>query len=291
MMRDTTADDGQRMMKSGRRLSARQLTRLVEARETIAELVAWASYEDEADGLNGADGLDEADEMDEGKAAGLVKSLGGDRIGGHAVLWGSPAERDLMREWFAPDTADLTAVFEATKRLPLLYQHAADGALQTNVVGLVDVMKADDAGLWYEAQLTMAGQYRTMIEELIGDGLLGTSSGTLPAARRVDRRSGKILRWPVVELSLTPTPAEPRMMLRPVAEIKAAFEAAGLGDASAALSMTDGADSGNNGDYAKGSREDLAQDGGEPLPAKGRCRAEIERELLALELMDLDLEV
>lgn len=251
------------LMRAGRRLSSKQLERLQEARRTIDDLVAWANYEDGDPG------------DDEPAKATLVKSLGGDRIGGYAVLWGAPSKRDLMAEWFAPDTAELTAVFAATKRLPLLYQHAADGKLQTAVVGLVDKVQPDDVGLWYEAQLTMAGQYRAAIEELIGDGVLSTSSGTLPAARRVDRKNGKILRWPVVEISLTPTPAEPRM--RPVAEIKAAFDAAGLELP------------GNNGDYAKGA-EEPAQGGGEPLPAKGsEDKAMIQRELLALELMMLEV--
>lgn len=291
---DSPSPYGGPPMRAGRRLSARQLRRLEEARATIEELVAWASYED-------GDGSDDADEADatDGKSAGLVKSLGGDRIGGHAVLWGDAKRRDLVDEWFAEDTAELTAIFEATKRLPLLYQHAADGRMQTQIVGLVDKMAVDDVGLWYEAQLTMAGQYRQAIEELIEQGALGTSSGTLPAARRVDRRSGKILRWPVVELSLTPTPAEPRMMLRPVAEIKAAFAAVGVvwpdadgadeADGLDTSDKPDGADSGNNGDYAKGGAEEPAQDGGEPLPAKGQSRAEIERELIALELMDLEV--
>jgi hypothetical protein len=246
-------------------LSAKQLQRLDEARRTIEDLVAWANYED-------------GGEPDDAKA--IVKSLGGDRVGGYAVLWGTPVKRDLMNEWFTPQTAELTAVFDAMKRLPLLYQHAADGKMMTTVVGLVDKVLPDDVGLWYEAQLTMAGQYRAAIEDLIGQGLLGTSSGTLPAARRADRK-GKLLRWPIVELSLTPTPAEPRMMDRPVAEIKAAFAAVGL-DATQL-------DSGNNGDYAKTGAEEPAESGGEPLPAKGLDEAGISRELLALDLMALEV--
>jgi hypothetical protein len=50
----------------------------------------------------------------------------------------------------------------------------------------------------------------------------------LPAARRVNRATGQIERWAIAELSLTPTPAEPRMMERPVAEVAAAFKAVGL---------------------------------------------------------------
>lgn len=157
-----------------------------------------------------------------------VKRLGGNRIGHYAVLWGDPAKRDLTGEFFTRRTADLDTLFRAVGRLPLLYQHTLDDQLKTSVVGLVDVLSPDDVGLWYEAQLTMAGEYRAAMEELIGAGALGTSSGTLPGARRVDRRTGEIKRWAIAELSLTPTPAEPRMMERPAAEIKAAWKAAGL---------------------------------------------------------------
>lgn len=163
--------------------------------------------------------------MDELRA---VKRLGGNRVGHYAVLWGDPAKRDLTGEYFTRRTADLETLFRAVGKLPLLYHHTLDDQLKTSVVGLVDVLSPDEVGLWYEAQLTMAGEYRAAMEELIGAGALGTSSGTLPGARRVDRRTGEIKRWAIAELSLTPTPAEPRMMERPAAEIKATWKAAGL---------------------------------------------------------------
>lgn len=262
------------LMRAGRRLSSKQLERLQAARQTIDDMVRWANYEDGA----GQDGEDTGTPS----KVGVVKSLGGDRIGGHAVLWGSTSRTDVFGEFFSTETMELTAVFEATKRLPLLYEHAADGKLLTTVVGLVDKVQADDVGLWYEAQLTMAGKYRAAIDELIGQGLLGTSSGTLPAARRVDRKTGHVLRWPVVEISLTPRPAEPRMMARPVAEIKAAFAAVGLVDVT-------GLDGENNGDYAKAGAEEPAKSDGESLPAKGLDEAGISRELLALDLMTLEV--
>lgn len=185
-----------------------------------------------------------------------VKRLGGNRVGHYAVLWGDPAKRDLTGEYFTRRTQDLDTLFRAVGRLPLLYQHTLDDQLKTSVVGLVDVLSPDDVGLWYEAQLTMAGEYRAAMEELIGAGALGTSSGTLPGARRVDRRTGEIKRWAIAELSLTPTPAEPRMMERPAAEIKAAWKAAGLrwpdgGEIASPqrLAMTDGEKAANMADW------------------------------------------
>lgn len=157
----------------------------------------------------------------------VVKSLGTDRIGGYAVLWGDKERKDLTGEYFAPDTADLTAIFDEMGALPSLYHHAMDSQLKTAIVGRVDVLKADAIGLWYEAQLAQSNKYKNAIMQLVEKGALGTSTGTLPGARK-GGSDGKILRWPVAEISLTPTPAEPRMMERPVAEIKAAYAAIGL---------------------------------------------------------------
>ncbi|MCX7937949.1 MAG: HK97 family phage prohead protease, partial [Thermoflexales bacterium] len=199
------ADEHGISLKIGRRLSAKQLQRLQEARDTIEDILSWAYYQD-------APETDDEGGVVTRTTHHAVKSLGSDRIGGYAVLWGSEKARDLTGEFFTPETAELTAIFDALKRLPCLYHHGADIRMASNVAGIVDIMRADDVGLWYEAQLTLSGEYREALDRLISDGVLGTSSGTLPAARRVDRRSGRITRWPIVELSLTPTPAEPRMI-------------------------------------------------------------------------------
>ena len=158
----------------------------------------------------------------------LVKRLGGDRVGGYAVLWGDPARKDVTGEFFTPRTEELDTVFKSMGALPYFYQHAGDDALKATVVGRVDVMTPDDVGLWYEAQLSLAGAYRSRINEMLEAGLLGTSSGVLPLARKANRRTGEIMRWPIMELSATPTPAEWRMLERPVAELKSAYEALGL---------------------------------------------------------------
>lgn len=156
-----------------------------------------------------------------------VKALGGGRIGGYAVLWGDPQRKDLTKEYFTPDTADLTAIFKQLGRLPNLYAHGGDGSVRSAIIGVIDTMIPDDIGLWYEAQLERASAYREAVLRLIERGLLGSSSGTLPAAREV-APDGHIKRWPIVEVSLTPAPAEYRMLDRPVSEIKDLYEAIGL---------------------------------------------------------------
>lgn len=159
--------------------------------------------------------------------AQAVKALGRQRIGGYAVLWGDATRKDLAGEYFTRETEELDAIFQRMKALPSLYHHGGDGAVKAEVIGQVDVMAPDDVGLWFEAQLLQAARYRGAIDELISRGALGVSTGTLPIARK-SAPDGRIVRWPIVEISLTPTPAEFRMMERPVSEIKAAYTAIGL---------------------------------------------------------------
>jgi hypothetical protein len=156
-----------------------------------------------------------------------IKNLGGNRVGGYAVLWGDNSAPDLDGEWFDPQTEELTSIYKAIGKLPYLYNHATDSTLKSSVVGVVDVMEADEMGLWYEAQLDLSNQYRSVIRNLVSEGVLGTSSGSLPGGARVEK-SGRIARWPIVELSSTPTPADPRQMERPIAEIKSAFKSIGI---------------------------------------------------------------
>jgi 2'-5' RNA ligase len=157
-----------------------------------------------------------------------IKSLGGGRIGGYMALWGDENNRDLDGEFFAPDTEEMTTIFKAMGALPWLYDHATDKTVKSTVVGKIDVLEPDDQGLWYEAQLDKSNQYFDAIQKLIAQRRLGTSSGTLPGARKV-AKNGKILRWATVEGSGTTMPADPRQVAeRPIAEIKSAFSQIGI---------------------------------------------------------------
>lgn len=156
-----------------------------------------------------------------------VKALGRNRVGEYGVLWGSPEQRDLYDEYFSRQTEELDAIFRAVGLVPSLYHHAMDGQAKTAVVGRIDVMQPDDTGLWVEAQLDLSNEYTLAIQRLVAEGKLHWSSGTLPGARKV-ADDGHILRWPIVEMSLTPTPAEYRMLNRPIETIRAAYKSIGL---------------------------------------------------------------
>lgn len=156
-----------------------------------------------------------------------IKALPGGRIAHYAVLWGDAARKDLTGEWFTPKTEELTAIFSAVGKLPLMYDHGTNAQVKAAPIGLVDMMGVDDVGLWYQAQLDLANQYTTAVQHLIGETKLGTSSGALPAGRKA-LPTGELVRWPIVELTLTPRPAEYRMMERPIEQIKAAYKAVNL---------------------------------------------------------------
>lgn len=158
-----------------------------------------------------------------------IKALTPNRVGSYLCIWGSPTKTDIAGEWFAQDTQELTAIFDSVGRVPAIYHHAIDDTLKSLVIGTVDTMKADDVGLWIEAQIQRRKEYEKFIEPLIDRQALGWSSGTLPMARRVNKATGKIERWPIVEASMTPQPAEYRMAHQwPVRNLKSLYLKAGL---------------------------------------------------------------
>jgi len=144
------------------------------------------------------------------------------RVGGYLVTWGDTAQRDLQGEYFTPAT-DLGLDWYPQR--PVLYHHGLDGHVKAAVIGVMDTFKVDATGLWVEAQLDLRQQYAMAVQRLIDRGVLGWSSGSLPHLVEV-AADGHIKRWPIVEGSLTPTPAEPRQP--DVRTIKSAYDALGL---------------------------------------------------------------
>ena len=156
-----------------------------------------------------------------------VKALGPRKFGGYCVLFGGPDRRDLSGEYFTRDTAELTLLYEQLGALPVLFAHGSDPVIAGDVVAAVNLMETRGGGVWFEAQLRERAKYANLVMELIARKALSISTGTLPRARQV-AKDGRITRWPVVEVSLTTSPMEPRLAVRPVSEVKAIFEAIGL---------------------------------------------------------------
>ncbi|MGD9889698.1 MAG: HK97 family phage prohead protease [Dehalococcoidia bacterium] len=124
-------------------------------------------------------------------------------IEGYGVVFGG---EDLYGETFTKET---DFWFKAiTDAPPVLYQHGQDRALTLDLVGKAKVSKVDEVGVWFEAQIEKANRYKDAVLDLVKAGKLGWSTGSVP---HLVRRAGTVIKsWPVVELSLTPEPAEPR---------------------------------------------------------------------------------
>ena len=159
-----------------------------------------------------------------------IRSLGENRVGEYLVLWGSPEERDSYRTYFTPETEEFDVVFRAVGRVPMFYHHAMHDEVRTSVIGLVDVMLPDSIGLWVEGELNKASKYREDIRFMLSQKSLWWSSGTLPGAvlETEIADDGWIPRWPIVDASMTPRPAEYRMVDRPIEELRSLYKAAGL---------------------------------------------------------------
>jgi hypothetical protein len=126
-------------------------------------------------------------------------------IAGLAVPFG---DRDLDGETFDQDT-DFCLSWFADGGRPILYHHGLDGAIKTEVVGRQVEADVREEGIWIKAQLDRRSRWLTRVMALLRRGSLGWSSGAM--AHLVEAtKTGRITRWPIVEFSLTPTPASPR---------------------------------------------------------------------------------
>lgn len=160
-----------------------------------------------------------------------IKSLGGDRIGTYMILFGSESQPDISedRDFFTKAT---DFWLDKMNRRPMVYNHAMDKATKAEpVVGVWDKAEIkDELGVWFEGQLDANHRYREAIGQLIEAEALGASSDSAPQfvkRTKMANNTNRVDRWPILAGSLTPYPAEPRMMQLPVSEIKAAFKSIG----------------------------------------------------------------
>jgi len=130
-------------------------------------------------------------------------------IEGYGVPFGGPIKgRDMHGQFFSKNT-DFALDLIPDGQRPLLYQHGLDKKLDTQVIGRWGVKRIDDGGVWVQAQLNARSEYINEIKELIDQDALGFSSGTMGHLVKVSSKTGEILKWALVELSLTPNPANP----------------------------------------------------------------------------------
>jgi HK97 family phage major capsid protein len=134
----------------------------------------------------------------------VIKSINDDQavVAGYGVIYGG---EDLEGENFQPDT-DFMLDLVPVKMV--FYDHTLQHEVK-HMLGNATVTP-NDSGLWVEAQLDRHKVYVNEILRLVEEGILGWSSGSV--GHLVEREGKTIKRWPIIEFSLTPTPAEPRTL-------------------------------------------------------------------------------
>lgn len=148
-----------------------------------------------------------------------VKKVGDYTLRGYGVVFNG---KDLVGDTFTKDTdfgQDRSFV-----GLPVYYDHALAGI--KSQIGTVKAYEFADDGLIFEIEIDKRKKYADTVMALAESGALGQSTGAV--AHLVHNEAGEIKRWIIGEVSLTPTPAEPRTSAIPVKTTpKAAPKASG----------------------------------------------------------------
>ncbi len=143
-------------------------------------------------------------------------------VGGYGVIFGG---EDLVGDTFTKDT-DLMLDLVPVKGI--FYDHGQREDIE-HVIGKSVNEILREAGVWVEAELERHKEYVEEMTELIDEKALGWSSQALGSLVRYDDDWKTILRWPIVEYSLTVTPAEPRTLgvdrIKSIAEVNPRLKA------------------------------------------------------------------
>ena len=133
-------------------------------------------------------------------------------IGSKTPLYKNP---DGSHGEYFSKSVDLESDYTAIGRLPVDWEHGLvpDEAKKDDVLGYVDwkTAKYDERGVFVERVLNRRKKYVQWLEELIKDGLIGTSSEAVGGSVKT-LKNGEIVKWALKRDTLTVMPAEPRMM-------------------------------------------------------------------------------
>lgn len=140
---------------------------------------------------------------------GSVKALGDGKLGGFAILYTTDQDPDTTGDFF--DNATEYWLDEAKAVRPVIYDHGLDVTLKSRKLARGTV-ELKDAGVWFETQLALRDDYEKAIYEMAERGKLGISTGSAPHLIKREQvgKAMHIKSWPIVEVSLTPMPVEPR---------------------------------------------------------------------------------
>jgi len=188
-----------------------------------------------------------------------VKAIGEYTLKGKGIVWGG---RDLQGDTFTPAT-DLGET-RSFIGMPVYYDHSL-GDLRRQI-GVVKAWAPDDDGIDVEIELDRRDKYAKQVMQLVKRGALGLSTGAL--SHLVVRESGELKRWVVGEISLTPTPAEPRTTA--TSDVKATAKGVKAAEDTYAYAYTDhstpkGTNTMNKEEMKAAVLEILADTAGEPV--------------------------
>lgn len=172
----------------------------------------------------------------EGRSLGSsVRLVDGRKVSGYLVRFTDEDHRDLYGTYFSRNTEFFLDFGYPIKGERILMEHGFTKEFSVMPVGVFEFAEVRDAGLWVEGMLHDHEQYLAYLQQrknsgkidlddkeiakkaklaeltvksLVETGKLGWSSGTLD--KRFDvSDEGEILRWPIIEGTMTVAPAEP----------------------------------------------------------------------------------
>jgi hypothetical protein len=144
-------------------------------------------------------------------SGGPVKSLPGKGLGwfgGMGVVYGTEKTTDLESDFF---TARSRLSLQEGDTVRTFYRHGGD-----RVAGKTELTRSSfrpqPGGIWFEGRLDLNDPLQRRVNNLVVKNKLGFSTGSLSHLVVKERKgsANEIVAWPVGELSLTPTPCEPR---------------------------------------------------------------------------------
>lgn len=126
-----------------------------------------------------------------------------------AIPFGSPSDLDKDGDYFSPRT-DL-GLDAGHQRWPVYWQHTQDPSVGDRRIGWANGLVRKPDGWWTDVEVDDP-QVAARLETMAADGTLFASSGSV--SHLVRRAGGELLKWPIAELSLTPTPSNRRAVAR-----------------------------------------------------------------------------
>lgn len=144
-----------------------------------------------------------------------VRALENGIIEGRLVPFTRPTEKDYYNTYF-DDKTDYGLSHWQLRGAPVLYHHGQDAKVGMNAIGrvldyrlVVDDPDDEELGIWVKSQLDMRDKYEKQIYSLAKRGMLKWSSGAHPGSVVIDKKTGHVERWYIIEASTTLTPGTP----------------------------------------------------------------------------------